>query len=41
MAQRLADRLSKARETQFVGRETELALFRTALTTPDPPFYVL
>lgn len=41
MAQRLADRLSKARERQFVGRETELALFRTALTTPDPPFYVL
>lgn len=41
MAQRLADRLSRARESQFVGRMAELALFRSALTAPDPPFYVL
>jgi hypothetical protein len=38
---RLADRLGAARHARFVGRVDELALFRSALRTPAPPFAVL
>ncbi|MBI4493773.1 MAG: AAA family ATPase [Chloroflexi bacterium] len=41
MSTRLADRLSAARRRRFVGRTGELALFQSALTTPEPPFCVL
>jgi hypothetical protein len=40
-AGRLADRLAAARRGRFVGREAELALFRTALLADEPPFAVL
>src|SRR5690349_11526308 len=38
---RVADRLSVARQRQFVGREDELALFDTALNAAELPFCVL
>lgn len=38
---RLADRLAAARRGRFVGREAELALFRSALLAAEPPFVVL
>lgn len=38
---RLADRLSAARRRQFVGRDAELAVFRSALTASELPFYIL
>ena len=38
---RLADRLIAARQGRFVGRETELELFRSALLAAEPPFAVL
>src|SRR5918912_3920335 len=41
MATRLADRLRAARHRQFVGRENERALFRSALESSDLPFCVL
>jgi hypothetical protein len=37
----LADRLVTARRSRFVGRETELSLFRSALLQENPPFVVL
>lgn len=39
--QRIADRLSAARRGRFVGRLTELELFRSALLSTEPPFAVL
>ncbi len=41
MATRLEDRLNAARLRGFVGRSAELELFRTAITTTEPSFYVL
>ena len=41
MASRLADRLKAARHHYFVGREAELALFKTALAAPELPFNIL
>lgn len=41
MAQRLADRLLAARRKRFVGRENERELFRSALASPELPFFVL
>lgn len=38
---RIADRLTAARRGRFVGRETELRLFHTALNAEDAPFVVL
>lgn len=38
---RLSDRLAAARRERFVGREGELALFRSALEATEPPFAVL
>lgn len=38
---RIADRLRAAREKRFVGREDEIALFRSALQVDAPPFAVL
>lgn len=38
---RLSDRLAAARRGRFVGREAELALFRSALEAEKPPFAVL
>ncbi|HEX5692492.1 MAG TPA: ATP-binding protein, partial [Roseiflexaceae bacterium] len=38
---RIADRLAAAQRERFVGRETELALFRSALEADPPPFVVL
>ena len=38
---RLADRLAVSRQARFVGRETELALFRSALLAAESPFNVL
>lgn len=40
-AMRIADRLSAARRGRFVGRLTELELFRSALLSADPSFAVL
>ncbi len=37
----LANRLQAARRSRFVGREAEKSLFRSALTAPEPPFFVL
>jgi hypothetical protein len=37
----LASRLQAARQSRFVGREAEKALFRSALNAPEPPFFVL
>jgi hypothetical protein len=39
--QRIADRLAAARQRRFVGREAEIALFRSALAAGVPPFVVL
>jgi hypothetical protein len=41
MTTRLADRLNAARHSQFVGRDTERALFRSALEAAELPFSVL
>jgi hypothetical protein len=41
MTERLAQRLSQARRTRFVGRSAELELFRTALHSESPAFAVL
>jgi len=41
MSSRLIDRLNSARRQRFTGRDAELALFRDALTAPEPPFFVL
>jgi hypothetical protein len=38
---RLADRLDALRRDRFVGRNEELAAFRSALLAADPPFSVL
>src|SRR5262249_60940775 len=40
-ALRLADRLAAAGRQRFVGRQAELALFRSALLASEPPFAVL
>jgi hypothetical protein len=37
----IGDRLTRAKEADFVGRDAEKALFREALTAPEPPFCVL
>jgi hypothetical protein len=39
--ERLADRLSSARQRRFTGREHELSLFRSALASDEPPWAVL
>ncbi|HEX2078764.1 MAG TPA: ATP-binding protein [Longimicrobium sp.] len=41
MSSRLADRLGALRRQRFVGRESERALFRSALGAPHLPFNVL
>jgi hypothetical protein len=41
MTERLAQRLSQARRTRFVGRSAELELFRTVLSSETPAFAVL
>jgi hypothetical protein len=41
MPVQLADRLSVARHHHFVGRDDELALFRSLLGAPELPFFVL
>jgi len=41
MSQRLAVRLKEARQRYFVGRATELALFKSALDEDQLPYYVL
>ena len=41
MSPRLADQLRSARRFSIVGREAEKQLFRTTLTAPEPPFYLL
>lgn len=41
MSSRLADRMNATRHGRFVGRATELALFRSALATAELPFCVL
>ncbi|HXV44018.1 MAG TPA: ATP-binding protein, partial [Anaerolineae bacterium] len=41
MVSRLADRLSLARHQRFAGRAVEQALFQSALTAAELPFYVL
>lgn len=38
---KLADRLAAVRHGRFVGRETELALFRSVLLAEQTPFVVL
>lgn len=38
---RIADRLASARRSRFVGREEEMAIFRTALLSDESPFVVL
>jgi hypothetical protein len=38
---RLSERFAAARRARFVGRRTELELFRTALVSKHPPFSVL
>jgi hypothetical protein len=38
---RLDERLDAARERRFVGRAAQLDLFRSALSTPEPPFALL
>lgn len=38
---RIADRLASARRSRFVGREAEIAIFRSALLSDEPPFAVL
>lgn len=39
--QRLADRLSAARQRRFVGRAAERALFQSAITAAELPFQIL
>lgn len=41
MSRRLAQRLNASRQNQFVGRTTEVALFRAALEADELPFNVL
>jgi DNA-directed RNA polymerase specialized sigma24 family protein len=41
MSSRLADRLSLARHRRFAGRAIEKALFESALTAAELPFYLL
>lgn len=41
MSRRLAQRLNASRQNQFVGRATEVALFRAALEANELPFNVL
>jgi hypothetical protein len=41
MPPRLADRLNRVRQRHFVGRASELSLFRTAITARELPFHVL
>ena len=41
MANRLADRLKAARRRFFVGRTAQKTLFHSALSSDDPPFYVM
>lgn len=41
MPPRLADRLSAGRRRRFIGRDAELKLFEDALTSEEPPFYML
>ncbi len=41
MASRIGDRLQVARHDRFVGRDTEKAFFRAAVTAAEPPFFVL
>jgi hypothetical protein len=41
MSSRLADRLSLARHRRFAGRATERALFQSALTATELPFFLL
>lgn len=41
MTSSLAERLEKARQQQFVGRQTEQALIQAALTAAEPPFMLL
>ena len=38
---RIGDRLASARRARFVGREEEIAIFRAALTSDEPPFAVM
>ena len=38
---RIADRLASARRRRFVGRQAEIALFRSALLSGDPAFVAL
>jgi DNA-binding winged helix-turn-helix (wHTH) protein len=38
---RIADRLASERRRRFVGRENEIAVFRSALLADEPPFVVL
>ncbi len=38
---RLADRLASARRRSFTGRREELAVFREAIESNDPPFVIL
>src|SRR5690606_12834626 len=38
---RLADRIAAAQRQHFVGRKSELELFRSALLDTEPPFVVL
>ncbi len=38
---KIADRLAAARQYRFVGRESELELFRSSLDQPEPPYSVL
>ena len=41
MSSRLADRISAARRRRFIGRAAEQALFQSAITAIELPFYVL
>lgn len=41
MSPSLADRLTEARHTRFVGRDRELGVFESALRAEILPFYVL
>ena len=41
MSSRLGDHLRQARRNDIVGREAEKELFRTALTSASPPFFLL
>ena len=41
MPSRIAERLKSERRRLFVGRTAEKKLFTAALTSDDPPFYVM